>query len=332
MALGPMLDVGIGLIFVYLLMGLIASASQELVASWLKLRGTYLRDAIADLMGDGSKNAPIFQKVYHHGLVTASIAQSLPSYLPSRTFALTVLETLGDGSQAPLFSQVERSVASLPNGTTKESLRVLLQQAAGDVDALKTAIATWYDDAMDRLSGRYKRWCQNYAAIFGLVVAIVLNVDSLTIAQKLWSDENLRSNVAAAAQAYSNENAALPSPDMMCPKPATSTTTTAPAAAPAADANAEGENSLQAMQAARCRLDASVTQLFALELPIGWTAERWNNLFRLHGGGFLLALLGWLMTAVATSLGAPFWFDMLKKALNLRGAGPKPARADAQSK
>lgn len=35
-------------------------------------------------------------------------------------------------------------------------------------------------------------------------------------------------------------------------------------------------------------------------------------------------LLGFLLTALMISLGAPFWFDLLKKLVNLRGAGVKP--------
>ena len=35
-------------------------------------------------------------------------------------------------------------------------------------------------------------------------------------------------------------------------------------------------------------------------------------------------LLGYILTALAISLGAPFWFDLLKKLVNIRSAGNKP--------
>ena len=38
-------------------------------------------------------------------------------------------------------------------------------------------------------------------------------------------------------------------------------------------------------------------------------------------------ILGFLLTAFAISLGAPFWSDMLQNIANLRSAGPKPARS-----
>lgn len=35
-------------------------------------------------------------------------------------------------------------------------------------------------------------------------------------------------------------------------------------------------------------------------------------------------LMGWLLSAIAISMGAPFWFDLLGKVINVRNTGPKP--------
>ena len=37
--------------------------------------------------------------------------------------------------------------------------------------------------------------------------------------------------------------------------------------------------------------------------------------------------MGWLMTAFAVTLGAPFWFDLLGKIVALRAAGNPPKKA-----
>ena len=42
-------------------------------------------------------------------------------------------------------------------------------------------------------------------------------------------------------------------------------------------------------------------------------------------------LTGLAITAFAISLGAPFWFDMLSKIMNVRGTGAKPASTTSQS-
>ena len=71
-------------------------------------------------------------------------------------------------------------------------------------------------------------------------------------------------------------------------------------------------------------LSPLITQLQNLPVPLGWTPELWH---RSDLTLWLLSLAGWLVTAFAISLGAPFWFDLLQKLLNInvRGAGPKPA-------
>jgi len=36
-------------------------------------------------------------------------------------------------------------------------------------------------------------------------------------------------------------------------------------------------------------------------------------------------IIGWLLTILAVSLGAPFWFDVLNRFMNLRSAGNAPS-------
>jgi hypothetical protein len=38
----------------------------------------------------------------------------------------------------------------------------------------------------------------------------------------------------------------------------------------------------------------------------------------------LVTVLGWLITAIATIFGAPFWYDMLQTFVRIKGAGPSP--------
>jgi hypothetical protein len=57
-------------------------------------------------------------------------------------------------------------------------------------------------------------------------------------------------------------------------------------------------------------------------------------LHRTDPSAWLFSLTGWLVTGFAISLGAPFWFDLLQKLMNInvRGAGPKPvSTSGAQS-
>jgi hypothetical protein len=44
----------------------------------------------------------------------------------------------------------------------------------------------------------------------------------------------------------------------------------------------------------------------------------------------LFKAIGLAMTAFAVSFGAPFWFDLLGRIVNLRATGPKPPRPVAR--
>ena len=179
MSLGAVLDVIIGLVFTYLLLGMIASGVQEAWAAMINKRGKELRDGIAELL-KGSGPLDLSDKVFCHSLVFGlSPGKRIPSYVPARNFGLALIETLRAGTQGPVFSEVERRVASLPPGDVKQSLTAFMTEAKGDLDALRKSIETWFDDAMDRVSGVYKRYTQIFTAVFGLAAAIAFNVDSI---------------------------------------------------------------------------------------------------------------------------------------------------------
>lgn len=63
-------------------------------------------------------------------------------------------------------------------------------------------------------------------------------------------------------------------------------------------------------------------QFGQMGLPYGWSGKKLNKLEHSDWSIILFSLLGWLITALATLFGAPFWFDTLQKFVRLRGAGP----------
>jgi hypothetical protein len=70
---------------------------------------------------------------------------------------------------------------------------------------------------------------------------------------------------------------------------------------------------------ARCELDG--TRRVGTNVTPGWAVLRSPfivlSLAATHA-------IGWLLTIVAVSLGAPFWFDLLQRLINIRGSGTKP--------
>ena len=318
------LDVAIGLIFIFLLLSLVVTAFNELVAAWLKRRSKNLRSGIVRLLGDEK----LAQSVYDHPLIT-SLSQSstrMPSYIPSRTFVLAVLDGLTKvGSPPPANAQdVEAALAKLPpeQQGLATALTVLLHDAGGNMDEFKKGLEQWFDNSMERVSGWYKRQTQWILLAMAVGVTIWANADAIALANTLYRDPTVRSALAAQAENYAKQQAAQD-------QPASTAHVDGPPPPPADPPSAEEE-----FDAASTKFDASVGAIRGLTIPLGWKAPTntdsndkrdplpWSptaielTVIR-HG-------LGWLLTALAISLGAPFWFDMLNKVVSIRAAGKAP--------
>lgn len=325
MELGAICDVAISLAFTFFLLSVIASGLQEFIAGLFRWRGTYLAKSIDVIMdnGDAARFAwnglgdwlrahltpkaaeppnhaasnPILQRIRagmaSHPLLRGTPAD-LPSYVPARNFSMALLEVLRDGlPDQPVFARLEQTVSELPDGDLKRTLGVFLHDAAGDLDRLRGNLERWFDDAMDRASGIYKRLSQYVTLALGLLLAVGLNIDTLHIARTLWDEPVSRAVLVASASATSQHDGA-------------------------GDPGRQLQSTLQAL---RCQ-----------PLPLGW--EVGDTLpCRLpsrpptgHPLGWPRDIPGWLLTALAVSLGAPFWFELLQNLINLRAAGPKPDR------
>jgi hypothetical protein len=309
------LEVAIGVIFVYLLLSLLCSAFNELLESFIKMRASDLKQGIMKLLG----NQNLVQDFFDHSLVKA--LGNNPSYIPARTFSIALwnLATTKAAQGQALITGVTQDVTAVRNflasteftnkygESIRDSLLTLIDEAGGDINQARANIEGWYNDAMDRVSGAYKRRTHQILILIGFLAALVLNVDTIGIAKALWYNDALRSSVVAAAESY------------IKPPTATSQNTTAapqttPAASTTQDATQQANQALKKLNDVRGEIDK-------LGLPIGWddTAPDGDpRHFPVGLYGWLLKLLGIIFTALAVSQGAPFWFDVLNKFIVIR--------------
>jgi len=77
---------------------------------------------------------------------------------------------------------------------------VFVRDAAGDLEKFRTNLERWFDDAMDRVSGFYKRKVQVAVLAYAILLTAALNVDSVAFARRLWTDDVVRSAAVAAAE------------------------------------------------------------------------------------------------------------------------------------
>ncbi|WP_095204180.1 hypothetical protein [Mesorhizobium carmichaelinearum] len=339
--LWTILNVAIGLALTYLVLSLVATAIQEGIAAVFRLRAATLKSGLASLLADpGSKKPqldPFFVSVFGHGLVQRISSKGAPSYVPARNITLALLDVLKDGSQANEFTAIERAVAELPPSPIRQSLSVLMNEASGDIDVLKTRVDKWIDDSMDRISGTYKRNVQITMLAVGFVIACGFNVDSLHVAKSLWAPEANSKIVQTATNFLARHPAAGKKND--------------PGQGPVSGSQTDQDPAADLIAAKAAFADA-LDEVSSLPIPIGWKDfllgdpkeskeskdSKDSNVPKdpnaPKGFFFILARLfealpGWIMTALAISLGAPFWFDLLQGLINLRATGPKPPRADS---
>ncbi len=315
-------EVGIGLALVFTLVALICSALTEWISAILERRSQMLWEGIDKLVGARLRadlcSHPLVQGLvrkpkWFDRLTDAFIDRSRPSYVPTKTFVTALLDVLGARASDPALTEqipaptaagkmpvtvadVEQAIqaAHIPE-TYQQALLALVRDAAGDVAAAKKNIGDWFDAGMERVSGWYKRWSQLVLLAVSILVAVFLGVDSLEIAKRLWSDPVLREATADVAQKYVEEHS----------KPA-----------PLSDGTGSA-TTLDQTKATIKELQELRSEIEDLSLPLFPPGRITRSQFCEH-------FLGFLLTGIAASLGAPFWFELLNKLVNLRSTGKKP--------
>lgn len=288
------LEVVVGVTLVYLVLSIGCSGIKEVLASAFSLRSKTLENAIRNMLmgGDGNLATALLQ---HPLIARTALPGSKPSYISSRTFALALFDLLAPagGAQPKTIQDLRDGVAKLPDEKLKKTLLGLIDSAQDSVETARDKIEKWFNDTMERVGGWYKRTAQKIIFAAGVVLCVALNADSIMIVKELWNDEALRQAVVAAATKKAQSG--LP-------------------------AEASGTAALQ--QVAGEIREANVP-------PIGWDSAAGSVRGRPDSRiAWILKVLGIALTSFAIVLGAPFWFDVLNKIINLRLSGTPPKAAN----
>lgn len=194
------LDIAIGLIFVYLIFSLVCTAVREMLASMTNARMRNLAQGIENLLG------PKTDAFYAHGLIQSLSEQGRkPSYIPQATFALATVEVLAEGN-ANDFAAVRTAIEALPAGRVRQALLALADAANNDIAAFRKNLEQWFEESMQRVGAWYKRRTQWVLLAIALIVATAANVDTIAISNSLSKDKAMRDGLVAQAQAYVKAN------------------------------------------------------------------------------------------------------------------------------
>ncbi len=343
----PILDLVAGIIFIYFLLSIISSSAVEMFMTVFKLRGRMLGKWLTEIFNmnitlpDG-KQQILGLAIMDHCSITGLTKQGIaPSYIDAKNFTAALLEKLtydpdDKDNMAVTLERIINSIKkskSLPHSLqrilltyaleAKEKYKLVSAAAVTDVDKLvtdvdifKEKIERWFDTNMDRLGGTLKvKYTRPLTLILGLIVVLLLNADSISIAKFLYSNPEVRANVAA--QAYNAAN------DSSLQHQVT---------AIEARKNLSKDDSLSLQQikdTLTSRLSSIKKANATLEasgLPLGWNKnELIDPVTHVYSWKLILSkVTGLLATVLAIMMGAPFWFDVLNKISNMRSAGKRP--------
>ena len=247
----------------------------------------------------------------------------LPAYIPARTFAMTLIDILNPDKKSgdALVADIETRLTALAKPATgkpdkgAEAILALLIDAGNAKDSaekFRSNLENWYNDGMDRVSGWYKKYTQKILIVIGLILAIAFNVDSIQVGRTLWFDHDARQGLVSAANSFVASN---PKTDKEKDDAAAGATAPLPTGPTQKELTQKMETTVRAFN------DVSSKYL----LPVGWkySLDDYKHIVmhprtEWHGMHLLEQLAGWVLTALALSLGAPFWFDTLNKFMVVR--------------
>jgi len=300
------LDVAIGLACVYLLLAIVCTTVNEWIGGLFKVRAKMLEKAIGQLLDQqslrfaspplssppaGSPGDPTVEFLadfYKHPLVAGMMRDNAhPSYLPARTFADVVMDLATVRTQGSITFQ------NLEDG--------IKDLPDGDV---KTALLTLLQTTEGKLENarkaienwfddtmdRVSGWYKRRTQIWTILIAV--GITALTNADSIHIGRRLWSDPVVRSAIVED-----------------------------AKARAQKTQGAEASSTDGSPLSAGERSL--LGEIVGWQDVKQHN----STADWLERILGWAITAVAISLGAPFWFDLLNKIMNIRNAGKSPDEA-----
>lgn len=284
MSFPQIFEVGVGLIFVYYVMGSIVSTISQVIMESLETRGVALEKYLKMIVGENNlgdlTNMPQIKSlrpiryaswwnVFRAGTVEKRVEKIPVATLVDAFFDLSGLtgkyQTSGD--------ELLATINHLPDSEGKKSLLLWMQKGVTNVNDLRSRTNEYFTGILNQASGTFKANARSLVIVLSIVVTLLFGTDSIQLAKNLWADSTLRAIAAAQAN-------------------------------------------VAAQQGQSTDLTALLNQLGVLSIKIGWWQNQnipvqtstvdWINFI-------LLKFAGLAITAVAVSQGSSFWYDLLKK-------------------
>lgn len=274
------LDVVIGMIFIYLLFSLFVSIVNELISTLFSMRGSTLYSALSQFLSE----------------------TDLQSVCKDPRIQLLLKKKTTPGSSEPITKY------NFPDFIPEEQIAEILYDNRNKLQNLsktqlklsKKKLLSLYDLTVSQAQRTYKKNIRIVILILSVVVSIGFNLDSISVYKELSSDTVKAATIANSAAQYIALNDSL-------------------------DFSASDSATVKKIMLEIKNLnDQQLEKLDGNLGSIGWDLKKdevvLSSIFQTisHPRKNSVQIIGWLISALALSLGAPFWFDLLKKLVNIK--------------
>ena len=297
MSLPQVLEVVIGLVLIYYILGAIVSTFTKMLTELLETRGVALEKYLRQIAGDRSfelTNLPQIRalrpiryanwwNVFGAGTEAKKVEKIPVSTLVDAFFDLSGL-TNKDKLSADELSGL---ISKLPDFEGKRAMLGWLEQGVTSLNDLRTRTSDYFNGLLGQAALTFKARARSIVIILSMLVTLILGTDSIQLAKDLWADAGLRALAAEQAKIIVSQ--------------------------PPGD-NTQIPDLLKDLSAFRLRWGWWETPM----LPPTATPVNWFTFA-------VLKVLGLGVTAVAVSQGSSFWYDLLRK---LAGRKDQPVVAE----
>ncbi|GAB4540600.1 MAG: hypothetical protein Fur002_07610 [Anaerolineales bacterium] len=286
MSLSQALDVAVGLMFVYYLLGTIISLITQLINETFETRGAALQQYLLRLFGDKKlgdffrlPQVQALRPIRYKNLMSVFSSATEPKKLekvPASIVVDALFDLSGFANSAEMsYQELLDAVDKMPDSESKRAFVQWINQGVTNLSDLRARASAYINGLLEQAADTFRARARSFVIILSLFVTLLFGTDSIQLAQNLWNSADLRAIAAAQAQVVVEQ------------------------------------------QGARADVTDIVDELGKYSIKIGWwqtqqlpdpgsPAMDWVTFVLMKG-------LGLSITAIAVSQGSSFWYDLLKK-------------------
>jgi hypothetical protein len=286
MSISQALEVVIGLIFVYYVLGSIVSLITQWINEVFETRGKSLERHLMKIVGD--KHVGDFVKLPQLqalrpirykgalGFLTSATEPKKLEKIPTGSLVESYFDFVGlTASKEFQADELKELISAFPESEGKQAMLKWVGQGVTKVEDLRKRTTMYFSGVMEQASATFRSNARSFVIILSILITLLLGTDSIQLAQTLWNNAGVRALAVAQAELVVRQD----------------------------DAEARMDDLIQQL------LDLNIVHIgwWQTELPpAGSSAANWVVFV-------VLKFLGLGLTAAAISQGSSFWYDLLKK-------------------